>query len=251
MKAEQRKELETNTLADKMGHVVTSMKGGSRRTVLIYAGLAALLVVAAWVGYRMYQGSKEEASMRWVYLYDGAQPKIDALATMENEQGKAARFQRAWLFYWEAGVKNLGRDQAGAVSALKGAEKEYSELMTLCKDDPVYEPQAMLGRAVAIETLAVQDRANLDRAAKAYQEILEIHDKKYENYAEGKFAKSRLEYVSAKDEKGQANPKHVSLRESYQKLSQMLGVFPDLGKLPGGFEHPPIDGKGKEKDKGK
>ena len=36
MKAEQRKELETNTLADRMGHLMQRVKGGERRTFLFY-----------------------------------------------------------------------------------------------------------------------------------------------------------------------------------------------------------------------
>src|SRR5438105_1396043 len=104
MKAEQRKELETNTLADKMGHMMQRVKTSQRRTYVTYGLIAAAVVVAAWLGYRWYTSDVAERSMQWVSFYDGAGGQIDELAKLkESNVAKAARFQNAWNEYWNFG----------------------------------------------------------------------------------------------------------------------------------------------------
>ena len=115
MKAEQRKVLETNTLADKMGQVVQTVKGGTRKSILIGAGVAAVVIVGSFLGYRWYVTDRLEASAKWVSFYDGARAQMDILEQSEGEAGKAARFQIAWFHYWELGVKALGANQQGAL----------------------------------------------------------------------------------------------------------------------------------------
>ncbi|MBI1830822.1 MAG: hypothetical protein HYR84_05150, partial [Planctomycetes bacterium] len=51
MKAEQRKELETNTLADKMGQVVEQGKDVPRGTYLTMFLVAIGVVIVAWFGW--------------------------------------------------------------------------------------------------------------------------------------------------------------------------------------------------------
>jgi hypothetical protein len=233
MKAEHRKELEANTLAEKMGRVVETVKAGQRRTYVTYLVVLAGILIAAFLGYRWWTNKKVVASSQWVEFYDGNRSSIEKLAQEKDTTvGKAARLQFAWFVYWDYGVKMMRRDPDGAVAAIHVAEKTYSELIDECKDDssPLFKLQAMLGRAVAVETLAVQDRNRLKSAKDFYQEIVTEFDKK--DYAEVKFAQQRLDILNDKT-------KDAELRNTYQELQKMLGVaapralkdgMPDLPK---------------------
>ena len=60
MKAEQRKELETNTLADKMGRAMLRVKSSPRRTFLTYVIVAAAAIFAVWFGLHWWNAGKAE-----------------------------------------------------------------------------------------------------------------------------------------------------------------------------------------------
>jgi hypothetical protein len=234
MKAEQRKELETNTLADRMGHLVQRVKGGERRTFLIYFIVVAAIFVAGFLGYRWYYRDVQETSMHWVMLYDGSRESIGQLAgnpeIANKPAGKAARLQVAWMWYWDEGVKLAAADQLGSMNQIKKASKIYEDLVTDCKDDPTFEPQAMLGVAICAESLAVQDRANLKRAKSQYLQLVE----KYPDTAEGKFAKKRQDILSN-------DTSFKALSKSYEDLQRLLGV-PGPFQMPGGLNFRDIPG---------
>jgi hypothetical protein len=244
MKAEQRKELETNTLADRMGKVVQRVKTSPRRTFFTYLFIIAVLAGAAWYGWRLWSEARVTESAKWVQLYDGAGNHIEfLLRDKESNPGKAARFQAAWLLYWDFGVKMLATNSEGSLQSLKEAGEMYKKLAEECKDDKVFEPQALLGRAVVEETFAVQDRKRLDKAKVFYEEIVEKHAKS----AEGKYAQERLERLKAN--------KGRDLINTYETLQRLLGVPEDAPAIPPGFlpgGHPPIfppdglDPKGKK-----
>jgi hypothetical protein len=237
MKAEQRKELETNTLADKMGHVVKRVKTSPRRTVLIYVVIGAVVILGLVFALRLYRTSQEENSERWLNLDDGTASKLFLLdkSDPDSSAGKAARFQIAWAFYWELGVKRLGVDPPGALKALSESGDRYRKLADDCKDDPLFEPQALLGIAVCEEARAIQDRLRLEKAATLYDEVVKKNDGKYKDTAEGKFAQSRLDQLRDKNGKIRAEVSNV-----YDDLQKMLRV-PDLRApqldfpVPGGF----------------
>src|SRR5262245_44826741 len=116
MKAEQRKELETNTLADKMGQVVQRVKTSPRRTFAIYLALVGVLLVAIWFAWRWYATDLMTRSYQWISLYDGEQTALLQLADeKETNVGKAARLQQAWLNYWDGGIKFIAADKNGAM----------------------------------------------------------------------------------------------------------------------------------------
>ena len=217
MKAEQRKELETNTLADRMGQVVQKVKAGTRKTVLIYAVVAVAVLVGAWAAYKWHANERIEESWKWVMFHDGARGNIDGLKKMDGEVAKGARFQAAWFAYWETGVKLLAAEPRGALQSLNEAKKMYGELAELCKDDPIFEPQALLGRAVVTETLAVQDRANLKEAERLYDALITTKEGTYKDSAEGRFAQERLKLIKEGKDGG-------SLAVRYQELETLLGI---------------------------
>ncbi|MBM3993602.1 MAG: hypothetical protein FJ303_05550 [Planctomycetes bacterium] len=229
MKAEERKELETNVLADKMGQVVEKGKEVPGSTFLTAALVAVGILIAVWIGWRWYVNRTTETSLQWMLLYDGSEAAIRQIAKdEESAAGKAARLQFAWLIYWDGGIKALGNplENAKAITFIQAAAQEYDKIADLCKDDssPMFRLQAMLGKAVALETLAVQDRKFLKDAASAYDEIVKEYGKSKEDskeakedYAEVAFAKARLDIM--KDSK-----KEQDLRALYGELQRILNI---------------------------
>lgn len=218
MKAEQRKGLETNTLADRMGHMMQRVKTSQRRTVVLYFLAGAVLVLGLWFGYRWWDGLKQDTSLQWLILFDGNVNGLQELATKDSKNtpaGKAARLQIAWLFYWDLGVKSAAADQKSAMASLKQAAEWYGKLAEDCKDDenPVFAQQALLGLAVTRESLAIENPTNLKRAAEHYKDLVE----KYKNSAEAKFAKERLEVLDDATKK-------KTLEASYGQLRQLFGI---------------------------
>ncbi len=214
MKADQRKELETNTLADRMGHVMQRVQTSQRRTVVLYGVAVVVVIFLLWFGYRWWDDQKQGTSLQWLTLYDGAPRGLDELSKdRTSAAGKAARLQIAWIAYWDLGVKSAAADKLGSLSALKEAQRLYGELVEDCKDDknPVFMQQAMLGLAVTQESLAVENPASLKKASENYKELVE----KFPKSAEAKFARDRLEILD--DE-----TKRKSLENSYESLRRLF-----------------------------
>ena len=220
MKAEHRKELETNTLADKMGHVMQRVKTGRRSTFFLYVAAGAVLVIGGWFAWVTYVGGKEDASGRWLRLDDAGLANLSSLAKNDPDTapGKAARLQTAWLAYWELGVKRLGADPANALQSLEFASEEYKKLTKICADDPIFEPQAMLGFAVVEETKSIQDHAFLDKAVDAYKAVVEKYGAKEgkedsKTCAEAEFAKERLAKLNDKKQRAEIAATYEDLRK--------------------------------------
>jgi hypothetical protein len=213
MKAEQRKELETNVLADKMGQVVKRVKTGARRTFFIYFAIGAVVIGGGIFGLRYWENKKDAASVRWLMEYDGARYNLLDLVEKDpnSDPGKAARFQVAWFLFWDTGFKTLASEQRGSLVNIAQSGKIYAELAKDCKDDPVLKPQALLGQAVVEETLALEDRAHLDVAKELYEEIVKDHEKS----AEAKFAQDRLDEM-----KNEASMRTMKMK--YTDLQQLL-----------------------------
>lgn len=196
MKAEHRKELETNVLAARMGRLVERMKTRPKRRMMLYVILGTVAVVGLFIAYRIHREKIRERSERWVMLEDGFRPYIDLLKHdyPETNPGKAARFQYAWLAIWDLGLKILGTDSARALENMEAAESMYLLLKKDCVDDPVWEPEALYSLAVIEETRAVRQKErskHLDNAQSMYQELA----KKYKNSAHGKDAARRAEIL--------------------------------------------------------
>lgn len=219
MKAEHRKELQTNVLADRMGRLVQRMKDRPKRRTTLYVILVLAVLIGVFIFYRMHQGTVRERSERWVMLEDGFVQYIEALRKQDPDTnpGKAARFQYAWLATWDLGLKLLGIDAAFALSNIEKAEVMYQKLAEECADDPVWEPEALYSLAIIQETKAVRARErsqHLDNALKRYQELA----KKHKNSAHGKDAAKRAEILEKN------RPEIVSF---YRDLQDRLNIPED------------------------
>jgi hypothetical protein len=211
MKAEHRKELETNVLADRMGHLIQRMKHRPQRRVFLYLLAGVVVVVALFIFYNMRKTAAVEASQRWRQLEDGFKPYIDYLKAEDKDTnaGKAARFQYAWLKAWDEGLSALGSqpvvalaefgDNLGGVGTLAFAEQTYKELSEECAGDPVWEPEALYALAVIEEARALRVKGrseHLDRAKNLYRKLAD--NEKYKNSAHGKAARSRAKLLEEK-----------------------------------------------------
>ena len=216
MKAEQRKELETNALADRMGHLVQRMKTQPRRSTLYYVlgGIAVAIIV--FVIARWFQVGRTENSQRWFMINNGTQTYLKELAVREGETnpGKAARFQFAWMFYWEFGVKRIGVGNGGeAMQSMDEAAGLYRKLADECAGDPFWEPEALYGQAVIEETRAVQNLDALENAKKFYEELATKHKES----ARGKLAADWVANYENKEKREQ-------LQQFYQEMHTALGI---------------------------
>jgi hypothetical protein len=226
MKAEQRKELETNALADRMGHLVQRMKTQPRRSTMYYVIGCIAVILAVAFGVRWYSLSREENSHRWGLLDNASQGFLNELATQgETNPGKAARFQTAWIRFWEFGIKRLAVDNGmGAMDKLAEARDTYKKLAEDCAGDPVWEPEAMYALAVIEETHAVQNLDALENAKKLYEDLA----KKHKESARGKLAD---EWV-----KNYETPRgKQELTQFYQEMHTALNI-PDLNALKKAFD---------------
>ncbi|MBM4072473.1 MAG: hypothetical protein FJ271_26625 [Planctomycetes bacterium] len=219
MKAEHRKELETNVLADRMGRLVQRMKERPKRRTTLYLVLGLVLFIGVFVFYRMRTGAVRERSERWVMLEDGFVQYIEALRKQDPDTnpGKAARLQYAWLANWDLGLKLLGVEPSFALSNMEKAEVMYLKLAEECAEDPVWEPEALYSLAIIQETKAVRakDRSqHLDDALKRYKDLAS----KYKNSAHGKDAAKRAELLEKN------RPQIVSF---YRDLQDRLNIPED------------------------
>jgi hypothetical protein len=223
MKAEQRKELETNALADRMGHLMQRMKTQPRRSTIYYVLGAVAIVVVLFVIYRTVATSRQHNSQNWFMVEQGTDRDLAQLLkdSRDTNPGKAAQFQVAWYLYWDAGVKRLGVGDGGmsALQRLEEAALEYEKLAKECSGDKLWEPEAMYGLAVIEETKAVVNLDALDRAKRLYEDL----KAKYPDTARGKLAEEWLTNAENKE-------KYQQLRDFYQDLHTSLNIR-DLNAL--------------------
>jgi hypothetical protein len=189
MKAEHRKELQTNLLADRMGRLLQNVKAKpSRRGVLIGAAVVAVLVALATWWFLQNRGVANEQE-RWVQFEQTTDlNKLKETATdyPNSNQAKAARLQLNYIKLWEGkfaplgvGLKHLMAQPIQAYQALKECKEEYEKLAEECKEDPIFGSEAMYGLAVVEETMTCflekkEDvTQQLDKALKAYDAVVE------------------------------------------------------------------------------
>ena len=210
MKAEHRKELETNVLADRMGRLLENFKQKPERGTMFWVigGIGAVLI--AFLAFRYYQVGKNENSEAWLAYYDGNVKKLRE-EYGDKMPGKALEFEQAWELTW-TGIKKFGIDPNGAQKYLEVASQLYQKLRDECEGDPVLVPEAIYGQAVIKETLAIRDRKNLDDAIDYYKEVADKHSKS----AFGKLAKDRLEILEDGDRRAEVS-------EVYQDLDRLIG----------------------------
>ncbi len=218
MKAEQRKELETNALADRMGHLMQRMRTQPGRATIYYVVGGILLLLAVFIVWCYFRSNQLAEAERWQLLNAGTGQFLDKLAAKDDAEtnaGKAARFERAWHAYWDIGVKRLAiHNGIEGMKPINAAAAEYRKLADDCAGDKLWEPEALYCLAVIEETKAVINTDALDRAKKLYEDVRT----KYPNSARGKLAAEWL--TNAEDKQ-----KYDKLKDFYQELHASLNII--------------------------
>jgi tetratricopeptide (TPR) repeat protein len=179
MKAQQRKELHTNALADWLGRFVQMVQhtreGPSTPVLVVCAVLVAVAAgVVGWVWYDRH--SKVQTSTENRDL-DQAQTREDykkiAEAHPNTPAGRVARLQLARLSLKD-GLNQLyasnADDRAQARANLEEAKKYYANLVRDCQDAPILVQECLMGQAKAQESLG-----DLDGALTTYRSLVTQH----------------------------------------------------------------------------
>ena len=210
MKAEHRKELQTNSLASYLARAIDHLKSGHTTTIILGIAVAVVLLYAAW---RYFGGRGASSSTQlWIKLDqitadDQLKPFADAYPG--TTQGRTAKFWEARALS-QRGPEKLGNpdERAKAVQDLIKARELYQELAPLCRAEPILQQEAMMGVARAEESLiGVPDPADpkqpagtLDRAVAYYEELAV----KFPESAQGKAARQRADDLKKNPEKIQS-----------------------------------------------
>jgi hypothetical protein len=156
MKAEHRKELETNTLADKIGGVVESFREGPSRNAVIYGSLIGVALVL-FIIYRWVSANAAATdSGRWMKLDQiDDRARVDSYIKLnpDTEQGRVARFELARLDLVE-GVAGLASiTKVDSIKRVRSAAEAYEKLAAETGNPPLLTQEALLNAAKARESL--------------------------------------------------------------------------------------------------
>jgi len=185
MKAEQRKELHTNALAERMTRLIESFKASPKSTsvVLWVLGILAVGTGLAWY----YAGGKgSDSGALWVKLYEDTRV-ADLQKIYEENPGtipaRTARFQQA-REYLQRGLEAMGGPgRNNGIEHVVQARRYYQQLLLECTDEPLLRQEALLALAKAEEALVgipkeqlPGDNApgDLKEAIKYYEQFLKM-----------------------------------------------------------------------------
>jgi tetratricopeptide (TPR) repeat protein len=229
MKAEHRKELQTNTLAKTLGQTLQGLKEGPSRTTVVVLVLIALAAVLIFT-WRYFSSASQEADSALWYKWDNLAAPDQLEGFLKNKeaeetiQGRLSRFLAARRALHE-GLLALGqkdrRDQAQ--TNLKQAAELYSKLATEPAKVPSLTEEALLGAAQAFEALG-----DYDKARDLYGQLAD----KYKDTLQGQSAQRQLDRLN--------NPANQS---ALQDLRSLLAA-PPAPRPEGAPGQPPPSGPG-------
>ncbi|HXG09267.1 MAG TPA: tetratricopeptide repeat protein [Gemmataceae bacterium] len=211
MKAEHRKELQTNALAQQIARMVEGLKSRPDNKFLIVGSLV-VLAVALLVGWNIIRKRNvAKNSEAWRSLNDATSVE-DLRKLIEAAEGRMpgriAQFQeaRVWL---DQGLKDLGslREGEAARKKVEEAGKLYAELAE--KSDvqriPLLHQEALLNAGKARESLG-----DLDGALEFYAKLAQA----YPQSALGKQADERAKKI---------REQRAQVHDLYSKLENLAG----------------------------
>jgi hypothetical protein len=253
MKAEERKRLERNELADRLKHAWEGVASTTPKSNRIWTiALAALVIVLIWALYSRYT-TGQDISL-WARLDTSFD--LDQLRSLYKEfpnttQGRIARYQIARIQFAESIQKVAAQNADDRVAAAKNIEdvrKAYSELVQVTGLPPLMNQEAMLQLARTEEILAsvpqtddaAKMRGTLDQAITYYDEL----KKKYPESMAGKQAAARAEELRKK--KDEVAKLYSELAKDQAKsppaANVPVGVQPETPSLPAPV-FPPVEKK--------
>lgn len=240
MKAEHRKELHTNLLADRLGKLVDTVKAGPTRTPWVVLVGLVLVAITALVWWYYSSSAVEKRSHLWTQMDAALQDERETrnkLGDLAREHrstlpGRVARFLLARQDLQE-GVRSLPADtvRKEAIEKLTKARDEFAQLATEFADDPILGAEALMNRARAEEALAgvpnpedaTKGLGDLNRAFEAYRDVVT----KYSSSAEARTAKERLTTYEDTAKRQELDRFYAQLRVEFdRKPSPPPGLTP-------------------------
>ena len=183
MKAEHRKELQTNVLADTLGRALRGVKQRPSRNTVLVASLVLLAVVLFAVWRYFSTSAAESDSDHWVQLDSLATPEqlekfTENKDLQDTAQGRLANFKLARLKL-NQGLRDLGSLRIRALEDIRKAAQTYEKLAADSGTPPLLQQEALLGAAKAHEALAETGGANasaeLNAAKERYRKLKDGH----------------------------------------------------------------------------
>ena len=175
MKSTRRHELETNELADRLGHWVEKVR--PHLTTIGLVILAVFVVIGVW--YYWVSNQRALAAQAWrTYMFAASDPQGNMVETLSSVSDNFAETQAGlWATLTEAdikasqGVRLLFQDKATAETTLDEAVKVYKDLLDrkLIEDSPMVARRAHFGLAQALEATG-----DLDGALAHYRRVSEV-----------------------------------------------------------------------------
>jgi tetratricopeptide (TPR) repeat protein len=231
MKAEHRKELQTNTLAASMSRLAQRIKTRPQRRTVLWVLLVLVIVVGLGGWWMIHRNRQRRLAVQWYETLNLDPRVLQDLISVKGKPALSARFQYAWLYLWEGGIKELPNSPE-ALKNIRNAQERYAQLADECKDAPDLAAEAYYNMAVAQEALAV---AKFGGSEKALQEAAKLYKEVVDNYPETARARDARERLNLlESEEGRRR-----VAELYLFMGiRTLGRFPG-GKLPPGFSSGP------------
>jgi hypothetical protein len=197
MKAEHRKELQTNSLADFLGRTVRNVRGG---TGLSWTKILIALVVVGGIAtfFIIQRNRRRENEELWYKVDVNTEGTLRDLAKdyKDTKAGHAARFALAHMYTWN-GIQILG-DPNKAIDGLRliaAGQQIYKELDEDLKEDTDRQAEAKYGVAVTNECFAILDDPKSGGDAKKQ---LEEARRGYEELTKGAYAKTAYGTLAAR-----------------------------------------------------
>jgi hypothetical protein len=218
MKAEHRKELETNALAERMGRVVQGIKQKPQKRTMLWMVAAAVVVVIILFFWRRGVQRAEENSRNWMILGAGSGQNLEFLVKEDpqSNQAKAVEFESRYAIFRYL-LERLTTDPNIVLANLDNLAQGYRELEKLCKDDKVLLPEALFAQAVIEETRILKDDDKWKSALAAYKVVADNH----KDSAFGKLAAKRVEVLENNDKRRELLLTYQDLRREFVREDRL------------------------------
>jgi hypothetical protein len=238
MKAEHRKELHTNLLADRMGRLVQGVRAGQTPKSAIIWVISGLTVATA-IGWYVAGRAGAKTGAVWVSLSNSERDPVALKAISEDNAGtmpgRTARFQRARLLLGrglESIYSNVGmspadaihdRSRTDSVKDLEDARKLFRDLIAECSKHAILEQEALMNAAMAEEALATAPKpGDGDGAMGSLDEALTLYKRLADSYPTtdlGKQAAARCQDLETN--RAQVNQFYDAFRDEVHKRTKL------------------------------
>jgi hypothetical protein len=239
MKSERRHELQTNTLADWVGHQIEAVK--PHLNLILTGILAAIAVVLVWAYFLRWNASQSTAA--WSDFYRAADESEPA-ALLEMAKEHAGEPASVWALLLAAdaqlaeGAEQTFTDRKAAEKSLKQAAQTYDTVLKELRD-PTLRRRALFGLAESHEALysVTNDKKDLDAARDAYKQIAQ----QWPETALGRAAKQKADELASPVTQdflawfSQQEPIAATPPGSSEESADPVSPF-DLTTLPGASE---------------